>query len=81
MSKFKVSSRPAATAGAVPATPEQFAEGAAMVRSQTGGRPLKPIRVNFDLDPVMHRRLKIRAIDQGLSVAEHVRRLIEGDLI
>lgn len=79
MSKFKLPSKPAAAA-AQPLTAEQFAAGAAMVQSQSGGRPLKPIRVNFDLDPETHRRLKIRAVNQGVSVAQLVRELIETEL-
>lgn len=79
MSKFKVSSKP--NPGPVPASRDEFAEGAAMVRAQTGGRPLKPIRVNFDLDPATHRRLKLRAIDRNLSMARLIRQLIEDELI
>lgn len=78
MSKFKVSSKP--NSCPAPASREQFAEEAAMVQSQTGGRPLKPIRVNFDLDLATHRRLKLRAIDRNVSVARLVRRLIEAEL-
>jgi hypothetical protein len=78
MSKFKVSSKP--NPGPAPASREQFAEGAAMVKAQTGGRPLKPIRVNFDMDLATHRRLKLRAIDRGLSVAQLVRQLIDVEL-
>ena len=78
MSKFKVSSKP--NSGTVPATREQFADGAAMVQTQTGGRPVKPIRVNFDMDVATHRRLKLRAIEGGMSVAGLVRQLIEAEL-
>lgn len=78
MSKFKVSSKPTCTPA--PASREQFADGAAMVQAQTGGRPLKPIRVNFDLDLATHRRLKMRAFERNSSVAQLVRCLIEGEL-
>ena len=78
MSKFRLSNKPTSTPA--PTTREQFADGAAMVQAQTGGRPLKPIRVNFDLDVVTHRRLKLRAIERGTSVASLVRQLIEGEL-
>ena len=78
MSKFKVTSKPAGSMP--PVSAEQFAAGAAMVQSQTGGRPLKPVRVNFDLDPETHRRLKMRALNRGASVAQIVRQLIEDEL-
>jgi hypothetical protein len=78
MSKFKVSSKP--NPGPAPASREQFAEGAAMVHAQTGGRPLKPIRVNFDLDLATHRRLKLRAMERGTNVAKLMRDLIETEL-
>lgn len=78
MSKFKVSNKP--ILGPLPATSEQFAGGAAMVQSQTGGRPLKPIRVNFDLDVTTHRRLKLRAMERGTNVASLMRHLIETEL-
>jgi hypothetical protein len=79
MSKFKVTSKPVVEKP--PLTREQFAAGAAMVQSQTGGRPLKPIRINFDLDPEIHRRLKMRAVSRGVSVAQIVRQLIDDDLL
>ena len=78
MSKFRLPNKP--TAGPAPTTREQFADGAAMVQTQTSGRPVKPIRVNFDLDVVTHRRLKLRAIERGMSVASLMRRLIEEEL-
>ena len=78
MSKFKLSNKP--TSAPAPTTREQFADGAAMVQTQTGGRPVKPIRVNFDMDVATHRRLKLRAIELGTSVARLVRRLIEEEL-
>ena len=79
MSKFKISST-SPTPQATPLTAEQFTSGAAMVQSQSGGRPPKPIRINFDLDPETHRALKIRAINQGVKVAELVRSLIAKEL-
>jgi len=78
MSKFKVSSNP--ISGTAPATREQFADGAAMVQTQTGGRPVKPIRVNFDLDVATHRRLKLRAVERGSNVAMLIRHLIQVEL-
>lgn len=80
MSKFRVSAKPP-SAPISPATRrEQFVEGAGMVQTQTAGRALKPIRVNFDLDLATHRRLKLRAMDRNLSVASLIRKLIEGEL-
>lgn len=78
MSKFKVSSKP--NPSPAPATREQFAEDAALVQAQTGGRPLKPIRVNFDLDLTTHRRLKLRAVETGTNVAMLIRHLIQIEL-
>lgn len=78
MSKFKVSSKP--NLGPAPASREKFAEGAAMVLSQTAGRPLKPIRVNFDLDVTTHRRLRLRALDSNRTVAQLLRELIHTEL-
>ena len=37
------------------------------------------VRVQIQLDPARHRELKRRAKDQGLSVAELVRRSIDAD--
>ena len=76
--KFQVPLRPATHT--VPSSAQSFADDAAMVQSQTAGRPLKPIRVNFDMEPDTHRRLKIRAIERGQSVAELVRGLIDREL-
>ena len=78
MSKFKVSSKP--SGAATPVSAEQFAAGAAMVQSQTGGRELKPYRVNFDVDPETHRRLKMRVASRGITVAQLMRELIENEL-
>lgn len=78
MSKFKISTRSTSVPG--PVTPEQFANGAAMVQAQTGGRPLKPIRINFDMDPATHRQLKVRAMDRNRTVAQLLRDLIRAEL-
>lgn len=78
MSKFKVSNKSSPISP--PATREQFAESAAMVQAQTGGRPLKPIRVNFDMDPTIHRQLKLLALDKNLTVAQFLRDLIYAEL-
>ncbi len=84
-SKFKIptrlmDSRPASLTPATPASVEDFTRGAAMVKSQSGGRPLKPVRLNLDLDPSIHHRLRQRAFDQGETVANLVRRLILTEL-
>jgi len=82
MSKFKISpsvaNKPAS--GSAPATVEEFAAGAAMVQSQAGTRPAKPIRLNLDLDPETHRRLKMRAVESGTTIAHLVRELIVREL-
>lgn len=59
---------------------EAFGAGAPMVKSQTGGRPLKPVRLNLDLDPSLHKRLKLAAIEAGEPVASLVRRWIVAEL-
>jgi post-segregation antitoxin (ccd killing protein) len=38
------------------------------------------VRVQIQLDPAQHRRLKRRAREQGVSVAEVVRRCIDAEL-
>ncbi|WP_257825085.1 CopG family transcriptional regulator [Burkholderia glumae] len=82
MSKFKIGPNTAnkAAPGSPPATVEEFAAGAAMVQSQTGSRPPKPVRLNLDLDPETHRRLKIRAIESDTTIAQFVRELIVREL-
>lgn len=42
-----------------PVSRDEFVGGAAMVQSQIGNRPLKPICMNFDLDPDGRRYLKM----------------------
>lgn len=76
MSKFKLKPRAAGEAAVPPGSVEQFAAGAAMVQTQTEGRPLKPVRINFDLDPATHRLLRQRALDRGISAANLIRQLI-----
>lgn len=82
MSKFKIgpSSANKPAAGNAPATVEEFAAGAAMVQSQAGARPAKPVRLNLDLDPETHRRLKLRAVESGTTIAQLVRELIVREL-
>jgi len=82
MSKFKISPSTGSNSSLIgkPATIAEFAAGAAMVESQAGSRPPKPVRLNLDLDPETHRRLKIRAVESGISVAQLVRALIGREL-
>lgn len=79
MSKFKLN--PSASPKPVaPTSRDQFIAGASLVQSQRGSRPAKPVRLNLDLDPDLHRRLKLRAVESGISVAALVRELIMKDL-
>ncbi len=80
MSKFKLSATQPQHPKSSSLTAEQFTSGAALVQTQNGGRPPKPVRINFDLDPDTHRSLKIRAINQGVTVAELIRNLIAKEL-
>ncbi|WP_322034630.1 hypothetical protein [Burkholderia sp. BCC1970] len=82
MSKFKIgpSTATKVAPGSPPATAEEFAAGAAMVQSQAGSRPPKPVRLNLDLDPETHRRLKIRAVENDTTIAQLVRKLIAREL-
>lgn len=80
MSKFKIAPKASQPTATAPASVEAFAAGAEMVKSQVGDRPPKPIRLNLDLDPVTHRRLKVRAAETGISVAQMVRDMIEREL-
>ncbi|RFC01477.1 hypothetical protein DDJ70_32405 [Klebsiella michiganensis] len=78
MSKFKMATK--GSDAVKPVSRDEFAGGAAMVQSQVGNRPLKPVRVNFDLDPDEHRRLKMRAVEAGISIADLVRGLIRKEI-
>ena len=40
--------------------------------------PKKKVRITVDLDPEMHRFLKVYAAERGMKVSEVVRKLIEG---
>lgn len=80
MNKPKFSVRRAETPANTPNNPQEFAAGAAMVQSQTGGRALKPVRVNVDLDPEVHRSLKLLAMDRNTNIAGLLRDLINREL-
>lgn len=79
MSKFKLAPSPTPKIDD-PITREQFVAGASLIHSQSARRPIKPVRVNFDLDPETHKRLKLRAIESGTTVAALVRDLIVSEL-
>jgi hypothetical protein len=76
MSKFKIAVSATQPTAAAPASIAAFGDAAAMAQSQAGGREPRPIRLNLDLSPEVHKALKRRAVDQGESVASVVRRLI-----
>lgn len=64
----------AARRGTAPGNPEPPAPELAPQKPT----PKKKVRITVDLDPEMHRFLKIYAAERGLRVSEVVRRLIEG---
>lgn len=80
MNKFRIGPKVSQAAVVAPASVEEFAAGAAMVKSQVGERSIKPVRLNLDLDPATHRRLKVRAAESGKSIAQLVRELIDREL-
>ena len=80
MNKPKFSVRRAEAPANTPNNAQEFAAGAAMVQSQTGGRALKPVRVNVDLDPEVHRSLKLLAMDRNTNIAGLLRDLINREL-
>jgi hypothetical protein len=63
-----------------PASLDEFSNDAGMVLSQQQPRPLKPVRLNLDLTPDFHERVKLRAADLRLTGAQYVRELILKDL-
>ncbi len=75
MSKFKIAPK-SVTLAAAPASIEAFGAGAAMVKTQSGDRPEKPVRLNLDIEPALHRRLKQVAFDTDTKIAVLVRRWI-----
>ncbi|WP_345812561.1 hypothetical protein AAGS40_00850 [Paraburkholderia sp. PREW-6R] len=78
-SKFKLS-LPASTTEPRPISTEDFANAAGMVRSQREPRPPKPVRLNLDLAPDLHARVKLRAANLRFTGAQYVRELILKDL-
>jgi len=79
MSKFKIAPKPA-TPVAPPSSIEAFGAGAAIVNTQSRSRPEKPVRLNLDIEPALHRRLKQVAFDTDTKIAVLVRRWIEEGL-
>lgn len=80
MSKFKLGPSLNTNVERSPTTKDEFVAGASLVQSQASSRPEKPIRLNLDLDPTVHKKLKIRAVENGTSVAALVRDLILREL-
>ncbi|RQV02812.1 hypothetical protein DF039_35760 [Burkholderia cenocepacia] len=52
---------------------QQFVDGAAMVQSQAHDYPVKPKRLNVDLDPQTHKKLKVAAAAANLAMADLIR--------
>jgi hypothetical protein len=84
MSRFKISPKAESTTpGPVSGEPsgvEDFINKAALVNAVTQGRGVKPMRLNLELDVDVHRRLKIRAAERGVSISKLVRDLIDKEL-
>ncbi len=78
------SSAPLATPPVAPvsrlAATRQFVDGAAMVQSQAGEFPVKPKRLNVDLDPLEHQRLKVAAAAANVSMADLIREWVREKL-
>lgn len=72
-----VVSVPVASAGLDPVSrieaTKQFVEGASMVQSQAPAYEVKPKRLNVDLEPAVHQKLKLTAVAAGVSVADLIR--------
>lgn len=85
--KFKIPPKSPAAPAAAPLGPAsepprsvaEFAAAASLVHSQAQGRALKPMRINFDVDPEKHRLIEARAKADG-GIAKYMRRLIDQDL-
>ena len=77
MSKFQL--KPRVTADdSMPSNSIDFIAGATLVQSHNAKtRPEKPIRLNLDITPPVHRALKLYALENGVSVSEVVRSLID----
>lgn len=62
------------------ASVDKFIQGAALATAVTQGRGIKPQRLNLELDVEIHRKLKIRAAERGVSISALVRALIDREL-
>lgn len=75
---------PANTEGVDPvsriAATQQFVDGAAMVQSQATAYPVKPKRLNVDLDPQTHKKLKVAAAAANVAMADLIRMWIDEKL-
>lgn len=75
---------PASTEGIDPASriaaTRQFVDGAAMVQSQAPEYPVKPKRLNVDLDPQTHTKLKVAAAAANVAMADLIRTWIDEKL-
>ncbi|WP_018079173.1 plasmid partition protein ParG [Thiobacillus denitrificans] len=84
MSKFKVSTKGREKApvppGAGVKSVDKFIQGAALADAVTQGRGVKPMRLNLEIDVEIHRKLKIRAAERGVSISKLVRDLIDKEL-
>jgi hypothetical protein len=77
MNKFPLNPRNAVDEGA-PNNAMDFIAGATLMQSHAAKtRPEKPIRLNLDITPAVHRLLKLYALENGMSVSEVVRSLID----
>lgn len=81
-SKFKLSpARPGTEPATVTASSiAEFAGATAMVASQTDAKPTRMFRLNLDIDADHHRRLKIRTIEEEVTVSDIIRKLVAGYL-
>ncbi|MEX3614020.1 MAG: hypothetical protein VB141_09795 [Burkholderia gladioli] len=62
------------------AATRQFVDGAAMVQSQAPDYPVKPKRLNVDLDPQTHKKLKVAAAAANVAMADLIRMWIDEKL-
>ena len=67
------------TPKADPAAVEAFASGAASRNTSSPGeqRPTKPVRLTVDLDPELHRRVKLRAVKEGRRLTDVMRQYLK----
>ena len=69
------------TGPAVAKKPSQISPPIAARRSkEVEEAPVKKVRLSVDIHPAMHKRLKIKAIEQDSDIMHYVEMLIERDL-